>query len=124
MKLFKKILLALTLFFGSTMICNAATLNVNEYLSSSQISNGDTVTVTVKLSSSAPIGAINYSVTYDSDKLTHTSGTLNNVIYANDNNTKSTTLTFKFKAKANGNAAINFNITGIENGNTVIVVII
>ena len=110
MKLIKKFLLALTLFFGSTLLVNAASLNVNEYLSSSQVSIGDTVTVTVKLSSSSSIGVINYTVTYDSDKLTHTSGNLNDIIFATDNTTKSSTLTFKFKAKANGNANINFKV--------------
>ena len=110
MKKIKAILLALTLFFGSTLMVNAASLNVNEYLSSDKISIGDTVTVTVKLSSSSSIGAINYTVTYDSEKLTHTSGNLNDVIFATDNITKSSTLTFKFKAKANGNATINFKI--------------
>ena len=110
MKKIKAILLALTLFFGSTLIVNAASLNVNEYLSSDKVSIGDTVTVTVKLSSSSSFGAINYTVTYDSEKLTHTSGNLNDVIFATDNTTKSANLTFKFKAKANGNATINFKI--------------
>ncbi len=109
MKLIKKVLLVFALFFSGMLVCNAATLNVNEYLSSSQVVVGNTVTVTVKLSSSNPIGAVNYSVSYDSSKLTHTSGTLNDI--TDDHyGQKSFSLIFKFKAKESGNATINFKV--------------
>ena len=109
MKLIKKILLVFAVFFSGMMVCSAATLNVNEYLSSNEIVVGNTVTVTVKLSSSNAIGAVNYSVSYDSSKLTHTSGTLNDI--TDDHfGEKSYSLIFKFKAKEAGNANINFTI--------------
>ena len=109
MKLIKKILLVFTIFFSGILVCSAASLNVNEYLSSNEVVVGNTVTVTVKLSSSNPIGAVNYSVTYDSNKLTHTSGTLNDI--TDDHfGEKSYSLVFKFKAKASGNATINFKV--------------
>ncbi len=103
------LIIALVVFFGGTLMCHAAGVSVSETLSSKQVVVGNTVTVTVKISSSKPIGAINYSVSYDDSKLTHTSGVLNDVTDDKYGQT-SFTLTFKFRAKAAGNATIGFSI--------------
>ena len=110
MKYLKCLILSLAVFFIGTFTVNAASLGVNEYLSSSQIVVGNKVTVTVKLSSSEPIGVVNYSVTYDSSKLQHVSGTLNHIFTAENNSTKEKSLVFTFKAIAAGDANINFRI--------------
>lgn len=109
MKKIKLLILSLVMFFTGSIICYAATLNVTAYLSTSQAVVGNTVTFSVKLSSSTPIGAVNYSVTYDSSKLTHVSGTLNDIT-DNYYGKTSYTLTFKFRAKAKGNANITFKV--------------
>ena len=103
------LIIALVMFFSSVLLCRAAGVSVSETLSSKQVVVGNTVTVTVKISSSSPIGAINYSVSYDDDKLTHLSGVLNDVTDDKYGQT-SFTLTFKFRAKAAGNANIGFSI--------------
>lgn len=109
MKKIKLIIMSLVMFFIGSTICYAVTLNVTAYLSTSQAVVGNTVTFSVKLSSSTPIGAVNYSVSYDSSKLTHVSGTLNDI--TDDHyGQKSYTLTFKFRAKASGNANITFKV--------------
>lgn len=109
MKKIKLIILSLMMFFTGSIICYAATLNVTAYLSTSQAVVGNTVTFSVKLSSSKPIGAVNYSVSYDSSKLTHVSGTLNDITDDHYGQT-SYTLTFKFRAKAQGSANITFKV--------------
>lgn len=103
------LVITLVMFFSSVLICRAAGISVNESLSSKQVVVGNTVTVSVKISSSSPIGAINYSVSYDDEKLTHVSGVLNDVTDDKYGQT-SFTLTFKFRAKASGNAYIGFSI--------------
>ena len=64
-------------FFTSSLIVNAASLKVTVTANSSKVVVGDTVTYTVTLSSSEYLGSIRYNFGYDSNKLTHLSGTLN-----------------------------------------------
>lgn len=113
MKKTKYLLLSLITFitfFSTALLANAANLNLTESLSTSSTVVGNTVTVTVKMSSTVPLGYINYSMSYDTSKLTLTSGTQNNVLYSFTGSEKSTTVTFKFKAKASGSATVSLKI--------------
>lgn len=67
---------------------------------------GNNVTVTVKLSSSSPLGAWEYDLSYDSKKLKLTSGEARVVGYVNDNNTKTKTYTYTFKALKSGTTTV------------------
>lgn len=97
-------------FFFYLVSVNAASMSLNESLSTSSTVVGNTITVTVRISSSSPLGYVNYSMSYDSSKLTLTSGTQNNALYSFTGVEKSTTVTFKFKAKASGSANVSLNI--------------
>jgi len=113
MKKLKTILLILTVltsFFIGTEKVDAASLSLTESLSTSSTVVGNTVTVTVRMSSSVALGYINYSMSYDTSKLTLTSGTQKGVIYNFTGNEKSTTVTFKFKAKAKGTATVTLKV--------------
>ena len=97
-------------FFFTVSMVNAASLSLNESLSTTSTVVGNTITVTVRMSSTTPLGYINYSMNYDTSKLTLTSGTQNNVLYSFTGSEKSTTVTFKFKAKAKGSATVSLKI--------------
>ena len=110
MRLLKKILYVLVALLSISIIkVNAATLKVNISSSSSKIVVGNTITYTVTVSSSELLGSIRYNFSYDSDKLTLVSGTLNAAPYF-DGVKKSATYTFKFRAKKSGTATVKFNI--------------
>ncbi len=110
MKLLKKILYVLVALLSFSIIkVNAATLKVNISSSSNKIVVGNTVTYTVTISSSELLGSIRYNFSYDTDKLTLVSGTLNAAPYF-DGVKKSATYTFKFRAKKSGTATVKFNI--------------
>ena len=96
-------------FFTSSLIVNAASLKVTVTANSSKVVVGDTVTYTVTLSSSEYLGSIRYNFGYDSNKLTHLSGTLN-AAPVFDGTKKSVSYTFKFRAKSSGTADVSFNI--------------
>ena len=110
MKYIKRIVYLFAIAIGLMIIkVNAASLNVNISASSTRIVVGNTVTYTVTVSSSELLGSFRYGVTYDTNKLSLESGTLN-AAPAFDGTKKSVTYTFKFRAKASGTANFNFNI--------------
>ena len=88
---------------------NAASLSVTGSLSTTNTVVGNTITVTFKYSSSNPLGAIVYAMSYDNDKLTLISGTQSNALSYTGND-KSDTVKFTFKAKASGTANVSFKI--------------
>ena len=96
-------------FFASSLVVNAASLKVTVTANSNRVVVGDTVTYTVTLSSSEHLGSIRYNFGYDSNKLTHLSGTLN-AAPVFDGSKKSVSYTFKFRAKSSGTANVSFNI--------------
>lgn len=102
-------LIAIFTFFFAISKTNAATLNVNISSSSSRVVVGNTVTYTVTVSSSEYLGSLQYNFSYDSSKLTLTSGTLNAAPYY-DGTKKSASYSFSFRAKASGTATVKFNI--------------
>ncbi|HPE14644.1 MAG TPA: cadherin-like beta sandwich domain-containing protein [Bacilli bacterium] len=75
--------------------------------SSTSVLVGNTFKVTVKISSSAAMGAYNYTLSYDSSKLKLTSGDSSVVGWSNNNSTKSFTNTFTFKAVGSGSSKIS-----------------
>ena len=87
----------------------ASTAQVSLYSSSNKITVGDSVTYTVKVSSSSLLGSLVYNFSYDANKLTLTSGTLNAAPVFTGSE-KEATYIFKFKAKASGDAKVSFNI--------------
>ena len=110
MKHIKKLLYLIILVVAmGTIKVNAATLNVSIKTSTSKVVVGNTVTYTVTVSSSNYLGSIRYGVTYDTNKLTLTNGTLN-AAPAFDGSKKSATYTFTFRAKASGTANFTFNV--------------
>jgi hypothetical protein len=113
MKKFKHLLLTIVAFLSFFFIFHsvyAASLNLSGSLSSSSTVVGNTVTVSFRISSSNALGYINYSMSYDTSKLTLTSGTQNNALYSFSGSEKSTTVTFKFRAKSKGDAKVTLNI--------------
>ena len=113
MKKVKKVLLTLLAFLSSFFIFQkvyAASLNLSGSLSTSSTVVGNTITVTFRISSSVPLGSINYSMSYDTNRLTLISGTQNNVICNFTGTEKSTSVTFQFRAKAKGDARVTLNI--------------
>ncbi len=87
----------------------AANLNVSITSSTSRAVVGNNITYTVRVSSNAKFGNIHYRLEYDTSKLTHVSGTLNN-FDLNVIDKYSATYTFTFRAKASGNARVTFVI--------------
>ena len=112
MKQFKKLIYSISIAFIFsifTIKVDAANLNVSMSSSTNKTVIGNTITYTVKVSSSTLLGSLNYRVTYDSNKLTLTSGTLSGVPVFTGSE-KTATYTFKFKAKAKGNANVTFTL--------------
>ena len=112
MKYKKGILLNIFALFGMLLFqikVNAASLSVTGSLSTTNTVVGNTITVTFKYSSSNPLGAIVYAMSYDNDKLTLISGTQSNALSYTGND-KSDTVKFTFKAKASGTANVSFKI--------------
>lgn len=117
MTLVKKYLLiiffAISPFFLSTIDTYAATGTVTMTINKSQIVVGNTVTytVTVKAPSNKKLGVFQYYLSYDSSKLSLTSGESSGAPVFTGSET-SKTYTFKFKAKKSGTATVKFNISG------------
>ncbi len=110
MKHIRKIVYLVALIIMASVVkVNAATLNVNISSSSNKVVVGNTVTYTVTISSNTLLGSLRYNFSYDSDKLSLQSGTLNAAPYF-DGVKKSATYTFKFKALKSGTATVKFNI--------------
>jgi len=108
----KGILLNILALFGLLLFqisVNAATLSVTGSASTTSTVVGNTFTVTFKYSSSNPLGAVIYAMSYDSDKLTLISGTQSNALSYTGSD-KSDTIKYTFKAKSSGTANISFKI--------------
>ncbi len=101
--------IAVVMFFASSIIVNAASLKVNITSNSNKVVVGNTVTYTVTVSSSEYLGSLRYNFSYDESKLTLLSGTLN-AAPVFDGTKKSASYTFKFRAKSSGDAKASFNI--------------
>ncbi len=110
-KLKSKLLIVVTLFSFLLGMYNVDAASLTTTISSSTSSTvvGNTITITVRLSSSAHLGVIHYSMSYDTNKLTLTSGTQSNALVFKGTE-KNTTITFKFKAKASGTGTVTFKI--------------
>jgi len=102
-------IVSLFIFYISTIIVNAASLNVTINASSNKIVVGNTVTYTVKVSSSELLGSLHYTFNYDTSKLTLISGSLNGAPVFTGKE-KAVTYTFKFRAKASGTANVSFTL--------------
>ena len=112
MKKIKKILLVLFALFGlllNSIPVHAASLSVSGTASTTSTVVGNTITITFKYSSEKPLGAVVYSMSYDSDYLTLTSGTQTNAL-SYTGSQKSDSIKFTFKAKAKGNTTVTFKI--------------
>ena len=108
----KKSLIILVVLFSliSTIIpVNAASLSVSGTASTTNTVVGNTFTVTFSYSSGSPLGAVVYSMSYDANHLTLTSGTQSNAL-SYTGTQKSDSVKFTFKAKAKGSTTISFKI--------------
>ncbi len=108
----KKIILVFVALFSllSTIIpVNAASLSLSSSASTTSTIVGNTFTVTFKFSSGNPLGAVVYSMSYDPNYLTLTSGTQSNAL-SYTGSQKSDSVKFTFKAKAKGSTTVSFKI--------------
>jgi hypothetical protein len=109
MKKYFTIALALLTFFMGISKVNASNLSLGGSISTTSTTVGNSITVKFTYSSSEPLGAVVYSMTYDTSKLTLTSGTQSGApVYTGSE--KSATISYTFKAKASGSASITFKI--------------
>ena len=88
---------------------NAAALSVSGTASTTSTVVGNTITITFKFSSSTPLGAVVYSMNYDSNYLSLTSGTQSNAL-SYTGSQKSDSVKFTFKAKAKGSTTVTFKV--------------
>jgi len=88
---------------------NAATLSLSATASTTSTVVGNSVTITFKYSSANPLGAVVYSMSYDSNYLTLTSGTQSNAL-SYTGSQKSDTVKFVFKAKKKGETTVKLKI--------------
>ena len=102
-------LVALVSMFSKTLLADAASLSVSGSASTSSTVVGNSFTVTFKFSSGNPLGAVVYSMSYDSSLLTLTSGTQSNAL-SYTGSQKSDSVSFTFKAKAKGSATVTFKV--------------
>lgn len=112
MKKIKLLFMLVIALFGlsfSIIKVHAASLSLTANASTSSTVVGNTFTITFKYSSKTPLGAVYYSMTYDSDLLTLTSGTQSNALSYTGSATNDT-IKFTFKAKKSGNATVKFKI--------------
>ncbi len=96
-------------FFVGYIKTDAATLSVSATASATTTVVGNTITLTVKYSSTKALGAIYYTLSYDSSYFTLTSGTQSNAL-SYTGTQKSDTLKFVLKAKKRGSSTIKFKI--------------
>lgn len=112
MKKVKKILLAFIAMLGmmgNIIFVDAASLSISGTASTTSTVVGNTVTVTFKWSSSNPLGAVVYSMSYDPELLSLTAGNQSNAL-SYTGSQKSDSVKFTFKAKKKGNATVSFKI--------------
>lgn len=103
------LLVALVSMAARTLVVDAASLSISGSSSTTNTVIGNTFTVTFKFSSGSPLGAVVYSMSYDSNLLTLTSGTQSNALSYTGSQT-SDSVKFTFKAKAKGSATITFKV--------------
>ena len=111
MKKIKSIILSLIVVISlfTTIKVNAESLSISGSASTTNTTVGNTFTITFKYSSSKPLGAVVYSMSYDPNLLTLTSGTQSNAL-SYTGSQKSDSIKFTFKAKAKGNATVTFKV--------------
>src|SRR5690606_36025864 len=100
---------------------NAASASITLTSNRSSVVVGNTFTVTATVSSSVAIGSWDFTISYDTSKLSLQSSTANGqraVGYADSSNKKSVSYTFTFKAKAAGNATISVQNAAVVDFNT------
>lgn len=117
-KLLKTLLVIMfVILINCTFIDNVSALSASIKVSSnsSTVVLGGTVTTYVTVSSSSPIGAWEYTISYDSSDLTLKSGTSHVAAYADSGSKYSVTYTYTFTAKATGSTSItvkNYSVVG------------
>lgn len=112
MKRIKRIFLVLFALLGiilNSIHVHAAALSISATASTTSTVVGNTVTITFKFSSEKPLGAVVYSMSYDSNYLTLTSGTQSNAL-SYTGSQKSDSVKFTFKAKAKGSTTVSFKV--------------
>ena len=102
------LLVALFSFFTGAILVSAETLSVSATASATSTVVGNSVTITFKYSSTKPLGAVVYSMSYDSNYLTLTSGTQSNAL-SYTGTAKSDTVKYVFKAKKKGETTVKLN---------------
>ncbi|MBR1376261.1 MAG: cadherin-like beta sandwich domain-containing protein [Bacilli bacterium] len=117
----KKINIILTIFLSFLFVGNvkAASAKITVSPASKTILVGNTITVTVTTSSTSTLGAVSYTVQYNSNILSLTSttsptGGARTVGYFNSKGNTTISYTYTFKAISSGNATIS--IVGAEAG--------
>ena len=101
--------LAIFTFLIGYVSTDAATLSLSASASATSTVVGNSVTITFKYSSAQPLGAVVYSMSYDSNYLTLTSGTQSNAL-SYTGSQKSDTVKFVFKAKKKGETTVKLKI--------------
>lgn len=86
---------------------NAASASIRVSSNQSKVIVGGTFTTTVTISSGSPIAAWEFSLNYDSSKVTLVSGTPSVLESASNTNKYSASYTYTFKAKASGSTNIS-----------------
>ena len=117
----KKIIYGLVAVLSFAFIgnVNAASARINISPASRTMLVGNTITITVTTSSSTSLGAVNYTVAYDSNMLSLVStnsptGGARTVAYFTSKGNTSVSYTYTFKARSSGNTTIS--IIGAEAG--------
>lgn len=113
-KIFSIVSFSLILIFTNNQTYDAASGSISVSSNRSSVVVGNTVTVTVTVSSGDVLGSWEYSLNYDSSKLSLTSGTNPVVAYGNGSQ-KSATYTYTFKTIAKGTSTIS--LTGYNGYN-------
>ena len=103
-------LVALVSMFSKTMLADAASLSISGSSTTSSTVVGNSFTVTFKFSSGNPLGAVVYSMSYDSSLLTLTGGSTQSNALSYTGSQKSDSVSFTFKAKAKGSATVSFKV--------------
>lgn len=118
MKRFKKLLYllivvatAFVFYIQSTPKVEAASGTISISANKSQVVVGNTVTFTVRVSSGTGMVSLLYNISYDSSRLTLTSGNASGAPTFSSP-TKNVTYTFTFKAKKSGTATLKFSCDG------------
>ena len=104
------LLIGLISYFSFIGIVHAASLNLSASASTTSTVVGNTITVSFTYSSDSPLGAVVYSMNYDSSKLTLTGGSQQSQALPYQGTQKSDTIKFTFKAIASGSTTVSFKV--------------